>query len=469
MISRIEEAVKANPDRLAYIHNNESITYKKLWERVCETAQYIEKQSSGPVIVYGHKSVDMIVAMLSCLKAKRAYVPVDVSMPISRLRDIIGMSDASLLIACEPVCIDTIEVCGLGELSKYSSLEPNRQTGDAAYIIFTSGSSGKAKGVKVSDKNLNSFVRWITALNPLCEYKNVNVLNQASFSFDLSVADMYYSLCGGHTLVALDKAAQEDYNEMFRIMKDNQISVCVMTPTFMKLCLLNKDFCAENFPELKCIYFCGEKLEAGLVKRLFLAFPKIRVINAYGPTEAASAVCGVEILKDDIDEGKLLPVGKKCDFACDIAVENGEIVIKGDSVACYLGDIKGGFYKENGVNCYKTGDMGYFENDFLYCSGRIDEQIKYKGYRIELGDIESNLKNIDGVLDAAVVTKCDQNNTVKSLKAFVVIDKDQSVETVSVKLREKLPTYMIPKQIKAIDSLPINANKKLDRKRLSEL
>ncbi len=469
MINRIEKAAKANSDRLAYIHNNESITYKKLWERVCENAQYLERQSTGPVVVYGHKSVDMMVAMLSCLKAKRAYVPVDVSMPISRLRDIIEMSGATLLIDCEPICIDAVEVCSLDELSKYSSLEPKEQVGDTAYIIFTSGSSGKAKGVKVSDRNLNSFVHFITSLNPLCEYQNVNVLNQASFSFDLSVADMYYSLCGGHTLVALDKAAQEDFGEMFRIIKENGILVCVMTPTFMKLCLLNKDFCAANFPCLKCIYFCGEQLEPSLVKRLFSAFPQIRVINAYGPTEAASAVCGVEILKDDIDDAKLLPVGKKGDFACDIAVENGEIVIKGDSVACYLDNIKGGFYNENGINCYKTGDMGYFENDLLYCTGRIDGQIKYKGYRIELGDIESNLKNIEGVLDAAVVAKCDQNKNVKSLKAFVVLDKNQSIGIVSEKLREKLPSYMMPKQIKSIDSLPISANKKLDRKRLSEL
>ena len=111
----------------------------------------------------------------------------------------------------------------------------NNIVNDIAYIIFTSGSTGDPKGVPISYSNLLNFIEWVNTLKPLSEYENINVLNQASFSFDLSVADIYYALSNGHTLVALDKDNQEDYNNIFKIISDNNVNVLVITPTFIKL------------------------------------------------------------------------------------------------------------------------------------------------------------------------------------------------------------------------------------------
>ena len=157
--------------------------------------------------------------------------------------------------------------------------------------------------------------------------------------------------------------------------------------------------------------------------------------------------------------------------ATKIEIEDNEIILKGASVfGGYLGAIEGGYYKENDVNCYKTGDLGYIENDLLYCKGRKDNQIKYKGYRIELGDIENNLLKIDGVKEAVVVAKLKEEKiTVKLIKAYIVVDKNIDIPYVKQKLKEMLPVYMMPKTIEILEKIPINNNEKYDRKKLKEL
>ena len=123
---------------------------------------------------------------------------------------------------------------------------------------------------------------------------------------------------------------------------------------------------------------------------------------------------------------------------------------------------------KNKINCYKTGDLGFIKDNKLYCKGRIDNQIKYKGYRIELSDIEHNLSEIKGIEECAVVAKLNENNTVKTIKAFVV-GKNLQIEYIRKKLENKIPGYMMPKTIKIIEKLPVNQNGKLDRKALREL
>ena len=134
----------------------------------------------------------------------------------------------------------------------------------------------------------------------------------------------------------------------------------VATPTFIRLCLLNGDFSEKEYPFIKCIYFCGETLQKSLVYALFKRFPKIRIINAYGPSEATSAVCAAEITKETLENEETLPVGIISLAATEIAIENDEIVLKGKSVfEGYLGKQSGGYYKENEKNCFKTGDSRY--------------------------------------------------------------------------------------------------------------
>lgn len=469
ILEKIQKTVINSPDKNAFICQENKLTYHELWTQALYYSEFLKKQGNEPVIIYGHKEKEMLISLLACIMAKRAYIPVDAFTPEERIKTIIRAAGSTLLIKNREISISDIECRNLQSLSSLSCGQEKENINETAYIIFTSGSTGLPKGVPISYKNLQNFIAWILSIEPLNSYRDINILNQASFSFDLSVTDIFYSLCDGHTLVALTKDEQENHCELYRSIRENEVNLFVSTPTFMRLCLLDSDFSEENFPHLRCAYFCGEKLEKPLVQKLFDRFPDIRIINAYGPTEATSAVSAIEIQKDMLKEDNL-PVGDCSYFATDVLVENGEIILKGNSVSDgYLGDVKGGFYKENGISCYRTGDMGFTENGKLYCKGRNDTQIKYKGYRIELSDIESNILSIEGVNECAVIAKKGKTGETRFIKAFVVLSEKTTVENVRVALKKRLPLYMIPKSFVALKNLPLNANKKIDRVRLQNL
>lgn len=469
MKSRIKKIVDINRDKIVYVVNESKITYGELWDKSSEIAEFLKRQGHLPVIIYGHKSINMIVSILSCIIAGRTYIPIDIFTPNSRIEKIIKLTNASLVITNEKIEIDDIDCCNLEELNKYKDAISFENNNKYVYMIFTSGSTGVPKGVPISNDNLINFVNWISNLAPLSSYKNVNVLNQASFSFDLSVADLFFSLCNGHTLFGMEKDIQNDTTAIYKFFKDNSINVAVMTPTFIKMCLLNCEFNDKNITSLKCIYFCGEQLEVKTVSKLFDAFPNIRIINAYGPTEATSAVSAILITREML-ENNILPVGEINSSATSIFIDDDEIILKGKSVFDgYLGNNKGGYFSDNGINCFKTGDIGYILDNKLFCKGRKDNQIKYKGYRIELNEIEYNINLINGVKDCVVVAKYNEDSIVRMLKAFVICDNKINEDYLKNKLKNLIPNYMMPKVIKIVNEFPINNNGKIDRKKLSEL
>ena len=463
MLDRIYNVVLNNPNKIAYSVDDKSITYKELWERSLDYSKYLVKQGTSPVIIYGGKEVEVIISILACIHAKRAYVPIGIFTPVYRVNKIIACTGSTLMLTNENVTFDNIEISSIYGLHKYEGLKDNEIDNDIIYMIFTSGSTGEPKGVPISESNLNNFVEWISSIEPLNEYMDIKVLNQANFSFDLSVTDLYYSLCNGHTLVAFNGNIQDDYEKVFEVFKG--IDVAVMTPTFMRLCLLNNDFNSINYPDFKCVYFCGEQLDIKLCSKLFKKFPNIKIINAYGPTEATSAISSIVITEDMLEE-KILPVGEVGKFATDVEIIDNEIVLKGKSVFNgYLSSIVGGYYNDNGINCYRTGDIGYIQDNKLYCKGRKDTQVKYKGYRIELNEIEYNINQLDGVKDCAVVAKFD-HDIVKTIKAFVTLNGSIDEKNIHDELINRVPYYMVPKSIVVMDELPVNQNMKIDRKAL---
>ena len=478
IIQRMETAAMANRDRIAYKCGDSAITYQTLWEEARRYAACIRRQGTSPVILFQDKRCETVIAMVACLLAGRAYVPVDVKTPVGRVVRILEMTGAELVLTDRTIPCDGVTVCTLRELAAsvlsekecgaedYADLDENR----IAYIIFTSGSTGEPKGVPITAANLGNFANWIAGLSPLCEYRNCTVLNQASFAFDLSVADIYYALGNGHTLVANEADMRAEYDHIFELFARERITVAVMTPTSMKMCLLNDAFTGENFPNFRCVYFCGERLERRMVERLFRHFPKIAVINAYGPTEATSAVSAVTVTPEMLAAEEVLPVGEIATAATEITVEDGEIVLKGESVfGGYLGGVAGGHFTENGRNCFRTGDYGGIRDGKLYCGGRKDSQIKYMGYRIELADIESNLLAIDGVLDCAVTASRNAEGAVGAIKAYVVCEPGgPDAAAVRKELAGRVPAYMIPKRIEVVPELPVNDNGKIDRKALRQ-
>lgn len=493
LYENIYKTVLVQPEKLCMKSTTGTLTYKELWDKSDKLAVWLDKKVNNrkPIVVYGHKSPKMLICFLGCLKAGHAYCPVDVSMPKSRICEIVETVGNNIAFATEDVTLDNLDTtivdsATIDEIIDNKLYEVPKQewrvkNDDTLYIIFTSGSTGKPKGVEVSAANLENFLNWSNDLAVEYSKNKENVfLNQAPFSFDLSVFDTYTSLYSGGTLVCLDKQLQGDLGSMFDFIQNENPSCWVSTPSFADMCLADRKFAQELMTNLKVFLFCGERLSKDTVLKLFDRFPNAKVVNTYGPTESTVAVTAVEITREMLSKENILPIGQPKP-GTEILIENDEIIILGDTVAK-------GYYNDrektekvfemkidsNGNNCcaYRTGDKGYYKNGQLYCEGRIDFQVKLHGYRIELGDIENNLLQLDEVQQTAVLPRYE-GDKIKNLVAFI---KSPTLEgtfkdskMLKSKLKEKLPSYMVPKNFIYLEEMPLTQNGKLDRKKLEEM
>ena len=341
---RIRKIVADNADRTAVKVGAETISYAELWRRAEEVGDFLRRQGTSPVVLRGEHCIDEMTALAACLLARRAYVPVGAHVPEGRFREILSATGATLVLTfakeraagiSEAALSDAgVEVLTLSGLSKYRDCEVLQNDNETAYIIFTSGSTGTPKGVPVSYGNLENFTKWIAGFEPLSKYRGAKVLNQASLSFDLSVADVYYALCGGHTWVAQADGFAASAITKTQVFSEEGINVAVLTPSGLKLCLLEETFDAKTIPSLRAVFCCGERLEKKTVRKLFARFPDIAMINAYGPTEATCAVCAVQITREMLDADAELPVGDPANAATEIYVSDSA----NDADSCESGD-----------------------------------------------------------------------------------------------------------------------------------
>lgn len=488
---------------VAHIYRNSFLTYKDLKEKSDALACFLiekYKDDKTPIVVFGHKQHLMLICFLACVKSGHSYIPVDSSLPIERIKDIIDDSKSKLIFSIENInsIFNNIEILNEENINsniiKYSNKKPSKdyvvQKDDVFYIIYTSGSTGKPKGVQITLGCLESFVKWGKGL---CTINRKAVfMNQAPFSFDLSVMDLYTSLYTGSTLFSIDKMMIKNFKELFYYLKNSNISIWVSTPSFAEMCLADTSFNSELLPSLSLMLFCGETLTNSCVTKLFSRFENIRIINTYGPTECTVAVTAVEVTEELNNAVSPLPVGEvKNDCKILIADNNrnplqdgekGEIVIIGESVSpgYYNNEImtNKSFYKINIdgelKRAYRTGDAGYLKDGVLYYCGRIDFQVKLNGYRIEIEDIENNLRKID-FINNGVVIPVFKDDKIQYLAAAVTLSKKTEDKNLAVIMKIKnelstyIPEYMVPRKIIIKDSLPTTSNGKINRKLLTEM
>jgi len=501
VIEKIKYQALNKGDRIAISSEGRELSYRDLWLMSDKLAFYIQeklKDNKTPIVVYGHKSPLMIVCFLACVKSGRAYCPVDISVPSQRVEDIISEVNSPIVFALEKLnfecesAIFTDEIETIIKNTDQSIDESHYVKGeDVFYIIFTSGSTGKPKGVQITLNCLDNFLKWSANLGgENLENKNLTFINQAPFSFDLSVMDLYTSLYTGGTLWCLSKSIQADYETLLHSLECSKANVWVSTPSFANLCLASDDFNSKLMPYINLFLFCGEALSNNTAQKLLERFPAAKVINTYGPTESTVAMTDIDITSEVLQNHNPLPLGKPKPGTQVFIVneegkeaaegELGEIIIVGDTVSpgyFKRPDLtsKSFFEKEvDGVKmrAYRTGDEGYIKNEMLFYCGRIDLQIKLHGYRIELGDIENNFLKLPNVKNAVVIPIV-KNDMIQDLAAFIVMEQmSESNLKEGIKLKKALakllPAYMVPKKIIFKDSIPMTNNGKINRKALKE-
>lgn len=506
ILAKIKEYARSVPERNVMISGGLRLTWRELWEYSERLAGWLaaEEYAEAPVAVYGHKHPWMLVCFLACVKAGHGYCPIDLSVPKERVKLILEALPSRHILAPETdASLEGWDKQGVGlqkleEIFRDESLQaPSQEAwvhGDETWcIIFTSGSTGTPKGVQITADCLGHYLDWSVGLGTSAEQKLGQIfLNQAPFSFDLSVMDLYTCLASGGTLFCLEKSVQSDYGKLVQALGESGANVWVSTPSFAEMCLSEPKFRSTLLPGLQVFLFCGETLGNRTARKLQERFPGAAVVNTYGPTESTVAVTGVLVTPKLAAAETPLPVGRAkpgtrieihdTEGKCVPDGQKGEIIIIGDTVST-------GYYKQEeltrnafftvagdtegaALRAYHTGDEGYLRDGMLYYCGRIDLQIKLHGYRIEPGDIESNIRTLPEVAHAAVVPNF-RGGKVSSLTAFVVPETPSAeldLSAVSVRLRERLgallPAYMIPKKFVFLDQMPVTDNGKIDRKKL---
>jgi D-alanine--poly(phosphoribitol) ligase subunit 1 len=492
----------ADPTRPGMTSSQGCLTYGQLLDRARVLAAHLAARRS-PVLIFGHKQPAMVVGILAALRLGRAYVPVDSSAPAARIARMIEISRPGDAILAEPPPAHleaelrrrriTIHAIGaladdLGPAGDHGQPAPDVSAESPAYILFTSGTTGDPKGVPVPYRALAHFAGWLLQAHGLVPTRET-FLNQAPFSFDLSVMDLYGALLTGGTLFCLDREDVADPRQLFARLATAGLTVWVSTPSFARFCLAEPGFDRTMLPDLRLFLFCGETLPPAVVHELARRFPRAVVWNTYGPTETTVAVTGVPVapsveltdaplsigrpfpgmdvwIADPDDPARRLPDGQV-----------GEMVIAGPQVALgYLlapGATAGGsgvfLTLPDGRAAYRTGDRGHVDpaDGLFYWDGRGDRQIKLHGYRIELEEIEAHLRALAGIADAAVLT-VDRGGHPDHLVAFVVANTKggASLPNDEVALAQQVRGLLA---VRRLTALPLTTNGKLDRRALAAL
>lgn len=468
-------------EKIAFCSSSGAITYRRLWQQAQSLGGWLQ-QGQEPVMVCGRKEPLVPVVFLACLLAGRPYLPVAPDLPAHRLETICLQAGVSTILCTGALpalkdrkLLEAEAIMQRCQEEVFPLPLPSDGSRDV-YWLFTSGSTGIPKGVRISIRALENFVNWMLSLPPIADCAQEITINQAPFSFDLSVADLWPTLVAGGTVFALDKE-QEDLSLLYRALAHSGGSRLTCTPSFARLCLCDSTFCSALMPQLRTIFLCGETLFPRTAHQLLQRFPHLRILNAYGPTEAACAVCAVLI---DQPTGPL-PVGKVADAASQILILDqkgeplpegcvGEIAIAGPSVGNgYVNTSAGGFGSFRGIRLYRTGDAGSIREGLLWYHGRLDRQIKYKGYRIEPEEIEAVLLQWPEVRAAAVLP-VKRGETVTCLAALIEwAEAPLNQAECRQRLGTVLPLYMHPRRWQTVEKMPMTRHGKCDLQCLEEM
>jgi amino acid adenylation domain-containing protein len=468
------------------------LTYRGLNERANRLAWYLRTslgvQPGDAVGIMTRRSEKMVVALLGIMKAGAAYVPIDPRHPWDIFSYMIAnagiktllvdsASTSSAAIFDGRLLILDIELDQLPTPSQ--DPEVTTTAADLAYVIYTSGSSGKPKGVAVEHRSIVNTILWRNEYYGFGPH-DVN-LQMPSFAFDSSVVDIFCVLSAGGTLLIPQEDVRLDARYLRKLAANHGVTSFVATPSYYKLLI---DELNETAPELRCVTLAGETITPDIVAAHARNLPHVTLFNEYGPTE--NAVCSTACILRDGD--RTIPIGKPiANVKVFVLDENRRLCPVGVPGEIYLGGIgvARGYLNQDRLTAdrfipspipdfhdgvlYRTGDRGCWRFDgMLEFLGRLDNQVKVRGFRIELDAVENALLKHPGLRDAAVVCK-DGAAGSRYLVAYAVPSAQLSRSDLRSYLQGVLPYYMVPDIFVLMPNLPLNLNGKVDRNLLRNM
>jgi amino acid adenylation domain-containing protein len=492
IVQLFETQERRTPDAIALVAGTQQLSYRVLNRRANQLAHYLLAKGVEPesrVAIWLDRSLEMILAILGVWKAGGAFVPLDPTYPAERLAFMTGDADPSAVIlhyeiaewlgkaTCQCIRLGAPET--IAELQKHRASNPSEvgrrgtpQPEHAAYVIYTSGSTGIPKGVVVTHGGVPNLAR---AQNEQFAVKaRSRVLQLASWSFDVAVAELVMALTSGATLVLAPPGTLAGM-DLESVLSASEITHATIPPSTLT------SLGTIALPSLETLIVAGEACSEELVQRWS---PGRRMINAYGPTEATVYVTASEPLA----AADFVPIGKPIANTETYVLDEGfglvptggigELYTSGVGLARgYWGRpdltaerfLPNSFADEPGKRLYRTGDLVRYRADgtidFL---GRVDNQVKIRGFRVELSEIEKTLKAHPAIREAVVLMQGSARDSQR-LVAYVLPAASRAVHAGELRtyLKERLPRYMVPAGFVFLDHLPITSNGKLDRRALT--